>query len=177
MNPGAVVALVIAATLWGTTGTAASFFPEDVSPIAVGAATMGIGGMLLLLFAWRRALAVLRHRAQRRWVALGALGVVVYPLAFYSGMDLAGVAVGNVVALGSGPVFAALLEWLLERRPLSRRWVIATAFALLGIAALATSRYGTELGITDWLNPRVEPNRGLDPATTTWYEVRLVPSS
>ncbi|HBS73231.1 MAG TPA: EamA family transporter, partial [Microbacterium sp.] len=38
MNPGAVVALVIAATLWGTTGTAASFFPEDVSPIAVGAA-------------------------------------------------------------------------------------------------------------------------------------------
>tara|TARA_B100000513_G_scaffold131578_1_gene58845 strand:+ start:48 stop:965 length:918 start_codon:yes stop_codon:yes gene_type:complete len=140
VNPGAVVALVIAATLWGTTGTAASFFPEDVRPIAVGAATMGIGGMLLLLFARRRALAVLRHRAQRRWVALGALGVVVYPLAFYSGMDLAGVAVGNVVALGSGPVFAALLEWLLERRPLSRRWVIATAFALLGIAALATSR-------------------------------------
>lgn len=37
-------------------------------------------------------------------------------------------------------------------------------------AALATSRYGTELGITDWLNPRVEPKRGLDPQTTTWYE-------
>jgi len=35
---------------------------------------------------------------------------------------------------------------------------------------LATSRYGSELGITDWLNPRVEPNSGLDPATTTWYE-------
>ena len=37
-------------------------------------------------------------------------------------------------------------------------------------ASLATSRYGSELGITDWLNPRVEPNSGLDPATTTWYE-------
>ena len=140
MNPGAVVALVIAATLWGTTGTAASFFPDNVSPIAVGAATMGIGGVLLFVFAHRRAVAVLRHRVQHRWVALGALGVVVYPLAFYSGMDLAGVAVGNVVALGSGPVFAALLEWMLERRPLSRRWGIATVFALLGIAALATSR-------------------------------------
>ena len=31
-----------------------------------------------------------------------------------------------------------------------------------------TSRYGTEMGITDWLNPRVEPERGLDPETPTW---------
>lgn len=38
-------------------------------------------------------------------------------------------------------------------------------------ASLATSRYGSEVGITDWLNPRKEPNHGLDPATTTWYEV------
>lgn len=37
-------------------------------------------------------------------------------------------------------------------------------------AALATSRYGSELGITDWLNPRKEPQAGLDPNTTTWYE-------
>ncbi|WP_294180563.1 DMT family transporter [uncultured Schumannella sp.] len=140
MNPGAVLALVLASALWGTTGTAASFFPDDVSPIAVGSATMGIGGIVLFALAGRRAVSVLRSRVPRRWVALGALGVVVYPLAFYSGMDLAGVAVGNVVALGSGPVFSALLEWLLERRPLSRRWLIATALAVVGIAALATSR-------------------------------------
>lgn len=38
-------------------------------------------------------------------------------------------------------------------------------------ASLATSRYGSEVGITDWLNPRKEPNHGLDPTTTTWYEV------
>lgn len=140
MNPGAVLALVIASTLWGTTGTAASFLPDDVSPIAVGASTMGLGGLLLFALAGRRALPVLRQPEQRRWVVIGAAGVVVYPLAFYSGMELAGVAVGNVVALGSGPVFAALLEWLLERRPLSRRWVVATALAIGGISALAVSR-------------------------------------
>ena len=38
-------------------------------------------------------------------------------------------------------------------------------------AALATSRYGSEVGITDWLNPKVEPAHGLDPKTTTWYEI------
>lgn len=38
-------------------------------------------------------------------------------------------------------------------------------------ASLMTSRYGSELGITDWINPRVEPKMGLDPSTVTWPEV------
>lgn len=140
MHRAALLALVIASVLWGTTGTSASFLPGDVSPIAVGASTMGIGGLLLFVTAARSAIGVLRDATPRRWVALGAIGVVVYPLAFYAGMDLAGVAVGNVVALGSGPVFAALLEWLFERRPLSPRWTVATGLAVAGIAALAIGR-------------------------------------
>jgi DME family drug/metabolite transporter len=96
--------------------------------------------VLLFLVTLRAAVAVLRDRVARRWVALGALGVLVYPLAFYAGMDLAGVAVGNVVALGSGPVFAALLEWLWERRPLSPRWAISTGLAVLGIVLLGIGK-------------------------------------
>jgi choline-sulfatase len=38
-------------------------------------------------------------------------------------------------------------------------------------AALATSRYGSEVGITDWLHPKTEADHGLDPKTTTWYEI------
>ena len=37
-------------------------------------------------------------------------------------------------------------------------------------AALMTSRYGSELGIKDWIHPRNEPNLGLDPKTVTWTE-------
>ena len=135
-----VLALVIASLLWGTTGTSASFLPDDVSPLAVGASTMGIGGLLLFAATARASIAVLRDPQARRWVLIGAVGVVVYPLAFYAGMDLAGVAVGNVVALGSGPVFAALLEWLVERRRLSGRWAISTGLAVTGIALLAVGR-------------------------------------
>jgi drug/metabolite transporter, DME family len=62
--------------------------------------------------------------------------VLVYPLAFYSSMDAAGVAIGNVVSLGTGPLFAALWEWLFERRGLSRRWAISTAIALTGVLLL-----------------------------------------
>jgi uncharacterized sulfatase len=38
-------------------------------------------------------------------------------------------------------------------------------------AGLLTSRYGSELGVTDWLNPKVDAGMGLDPATVTWSEV------
>jgi uncharacterized sulfatase len=34
-----------------------------------------------------------------------------------------------------------------------------------------TSRYGTELGIADWINPRNEPDLGLAPSAITWPEL------
>jgi len=41
-----MLAIVIASFLWGTTGTAASFAP-DISSFAIGAFSMGFGGILL----------------------------------------------------------------------------------------------------------------------------------
>ncbi len=38
-------------------------------------------------------------------------------------------------------------------------------------ASLMSSRYGTELGITDWINPRREADHGLDPKIVTWPEL------
>ena len=140
------LALVGASVLWGTTGTAASLLPAGVGPLAIGASTMVVGGVLLLLVSPRSAGSALRDPAARGWLVIGALGVVVYPLAFYSAMDLAGVAIGNVVALGSGPVFAAVFEWLWERRRLSRRWAVATVIAVAGIVLLAFGRHADDAG-------------------------------
>lgn len=133
-------ALILASLLWGTTGTAASFFPENVSPLAIGASTMTIGGLLLFLVSSRPSLAAIRDATIRKWLILGALGVFVYPLAFYTSMDLAGVAIGNVVSLGTGPVFAALLEWVFERHRPSLLWAVCTAAAVGGIVLLAAGR-------------------------------------
>ena len=38
-------------------------------------------------------------------------------------------------------------------------------------AGLMTGRYGSELGITDYLNPGAEPDNGLDPAVPTWPKI------
>ena len=45
-------AILVASLLWGTTGTAASFIP-GVPPATIGAAAMGIGGLILGLTAVR----------------------------------------------------------------------------------------------------------------------------
>lgn len=38
-------------------------------------------------------------------------------------------------------------------------------------ASLVSSRYGSELDITDWLHPRTEPDHGLKPDTVTWMKL------
>ena len=148
-------ALVLASLLWGTTGTAASFLPADVSPLAVGASTMGVGGLLLFAVSARAAVAAIRDAASRRWLLIGAIGVVVYPLAFYSSMDLAGVAIGNVISLGTGPVFAAVLEWLFERHRLSLLWAACTAGAIVGVVLLALGGHRDAAASGDTVVPGV----------------------
>lgn len=132
-----MLALVGASLLWGTSGTAASLMPHAVSAVAIGAVTMCLGGLLLFLFSASGAIRTIRDRRASGWLAAGALAVFCYPLAFYSGMHFAGVAIGNVVALGSGPVFAAVLEWIIERRRPRARWLVCTLVAVVGITVLA----------------------------------------
>lgn len=135
-------AVLFAAVLWGTTGTVAHFAPHRASPLAIGLATFAIGGVVLAAVSAKRVLAVLRNRRHLAWVLAGAVGVVLYPAAYYPSMALAGVAIGNVVALGSGPIFAALLEWVVDRRRPDARWAIATGIAAVGIVLLSIGGRG-----------------------------------
>jgi drug/metabolite transporter, DME family len=139
-----IALVVVAALLWGTTGTAAFYLGADVSPVAIGAATMGVGGVVLALVGGRRSVAVFADASARGWLSLGILGVVVYPVTFYWGMSLAGIALGNVIALGLGPVTVALLEWLCERSSPTRRWWWSSGLAVAGIAMMSMAK--VELG-------------------------------
>jgi drug/metabolite transporter, DME family len=125
-----------ASVLWGTTGTAATFAPA-VGPLAIGAAAMGLGGLLQALSAVRpmtRERAALR--AHRGSVLLGAAAVAVFPLAFYTSMRLAGVAVGTVVSIGSAPLASALAERVVDGRRLTARWMTGAGLGLAGIVLL-----------------------------------------
>ena len=131
------LAVLMAATLWGTTGTAAAFAPE-VPAMAIGAAAMGGGGLLQALLAVRP-MAKHRQGLRHHWLLLliGALAVAVYPLAFYGSMRLAGITVGTVVTIGSAPLLSALIEYLFDRQRLSLRWLAGAVLGVVGMALLA----------------------------------------
>src|SRR4051812_10487464 len=128
------VLVLMSALCFATTGTAQALGP-DAAPAAVGAARVAVGGALLVLIAWR-----LVPRASRPWsgtaVLAGAAGVAGYQLTFFAAVADTGVAVGTVVALGSGPVFAGVLARGVHHEPLTRRGTVATSLAVAGVAVL-----------------------------------------
>ncbi|MEZ5212938.1 DMT family transporter [Gordonia sp. (in: high G+C Gram-positive bacteria)] len=136
----AALATVAAAVLWGTTGTAAAFAPA-LGPLLIGAVAMGGGGILQAVVnagALRRERRALHDRLSV--TALGALCVVIYPLAFYTSMHVGGVALGTVVSLASAPLASAVIERVADARPISRRWAASCALGVAGCALLCVSR-------------------------------------
>jgi DME family drug/metabolite transporter len=64
---------------------------------------------------------------------------------FFTGVDRTGVAVGTIVTIGSGPLLAGLLAWAVRREVPDRRWLAATAVALVGAVLLVSG--GESAGI------------------------------
>ncbi|MEU6788149.1 EamA family transporter [Nonomuraea angiospora] len=132
------LAVVAASVLWGTAGTAGLLVSAD--SVALAAARLVIGGTALALVAGAGV-----RKAIRPGLLLAAVAVAAYQLCFFAAVGRTGVAIGTVVAIGSGPVFTGLLSWLLHGHRPSGRWAAATAAAICGCAALIVGG-GAEAG-------------------------------
>ena len=106
---------------------------------------MGVGGLLQALCAVQP-IACHWVNLRGRWllVVLGAAAVAVYPLAFYSSMRLAGVALGTVVSIGSAPLASAVIERLAEQKVLTRRWMLGALIGVAGAGLLSFAGDSTE---------------------------------
>jgi DME family drug/metabolite transporter len=127
--------VLIAAILFGTTGTAQALGPDSSTPLTVGASRILVGGSILAVMAL--ASGGFRGRWSVGHVLLAGAGVAVYQLAFFQAVADTGVAVGAIVAIGSGPVFAGILERVLDGVWPGRTWLIATALATAGVVVLS----------------------------------------
>ncbi|WP_368496981.1 hypothetical protein [Herbiconiux sp. A18JL235] len=131
--------VLAAATVWGTSGAAAALVPQ-VSPLAVGALTLAVSGIVLAAVTSRGLGAVFRASGAPPLLALAAGCLGVYILAFFSGMALAGVAVGTVIAIVSAPVVVGAIEAVTASALPGRRWSVAAALTLVGGVLLVTGR-------------------------------------
>ncbi|WP_171752257.1 EamA family transporter [Vibrio sp. 99-8-1] len=143
------LAILLASILWGTTGTVASF-AVDVSASSIAAITTGGGGLLLFLSAlphYKGSLVVWRKNIPLTLLAV--LCITCYPLAFYTSMQLSGVAIGTVVSIGSAPIASAIIERTVEKVPLTTRWMMACILGLIGVTMLSIA---THLNIEETTN-------------------------
>lgn len=125
--------ILLAAVLWGTTGTAQELGPAGADPLAVGTMRLVVGAAGLAVVAIR---GTSDARLPRPALLLTGIGIACYQLTFFSAVQRAGVALGTVVAIGSAPVLAGAVGWVAERERPTRRWAVATALAVVGVAAI-----------------------------------------
>ena len=76
-----------------------------------------------------------------------------------------------VGAYGNREIKTPHLDRLARRGAIFRNAFTVTPVCSPSRAALMTSRYPSELGIADWIDPRKEPDIGLAPAAVTWPEL------
>ncbi|WP_431802617.1 EamA family transporter [Halobacillus andaensis] len=126
--------VLLAASLWGTTGTAQTFL-NNSHPISVGATRLAVGG----LFLFAAALAFKKFSFQRlskRHVIFAAFCMACYQPFFFSAVSMTGVAIGTVVGIGSAPIMAGAIDWLILRRAKSIHWWAATILSIVGCLML-----------------------------------------
>lgn len=138
---------MLAAVLWGSTGTAQELGAPGASPLSVGAVRLAVGAVALV------GIATLTDgfRGVRsiplRWAVAMAIGVALYQASFFAAVRTTGVALGTVVAIGSAPPLTGLLVWMLTGRIPDRRWVVATVVAIAGVVFISTPDVVTVRGV------------------------------
>jgi len=129
-----VACVVGAAMLWGTTGTSQALAGGSLSSLWFGALRLLFAAVFFLAFA-----ALTGALNRRAWEGLppraamaAGLCMAAYNLTFFAGVKLAGVGIGTAIALGSGPIWAGVLQAVFQRQPPTPAWWVGTAVAIAG---------------------------------------------
>jgi lysophospholipase L1-like esterase len=101
-----------------------------------------------------------------------AVGVCIYQLSFFAAVKLTGVAVGTVVAIGTGPAAAGILGRLVNGERLTRRWALATLAAAAGVALLAGTILPYNTASPDQNARMREVNDWIAGAGVPWVDTR-----
>ncbi|WP_301001648.1 DMT family transporter [uncultured Parasutterella sp.] len=143
MNRGPLL-ILLGALCFSTSGTFQSFAPNGATPFTITEVRMFIGS--LGLFFWCLATNSLNlswKNIRWKYILLVAVSLLLFQWLFFSSTLKIGVAVGTIIAIGSTPIWTAIIEWLFFSKTPSRRWCLSTLLAVVGIIALNWQSIGS----------------------------------
>ncbi|MFD2753510.1 DMT family transporter [Comamonas terrae] len=150
---GPVGLVLLAAMLWGTTGTAQHFAPGDLSAYWVGSLRMLMAalffGVLALCARPQAGIAQPRQPTSRMGprILFCGLCMAVYNLSFFAGVRACGVALGTALAIGSGPIWAGFMQAAVQKRWPAALWWLGTCIGVSGGIVMALASTGAAGGL------------------------------
>lgn len=142
----AVLAVLVAAALFGTSATTLALLAPDAPGPSVAAMRLLVGaaGLVLVVVALRGGGSELLALWRLPVVWLMGAAVAGYQALFFMGTVRAGVAVGTLVSLAVAPFLAGVLGWILREGPPGWTWVLSTVIAVVGVVLLVSSNLDVE---------------------------------
>jgi len=141
----AVLAVLLAAALFGTSATTLALLAPDAPGPSVAAMRLLVGAAgLVLVVVLRGGGRSLVAMWRRPVVWLMGAAVAGYQALFFMGTIRAGVAVGTLISLAAAPFLAGVLGWVLREGPPGWTWVVSTLIAVAGLVLLVSSNLGVE---------------------------------
>jgi DME family drug/metabolite transporter len=146
-----ILLVVAAGILFGTAGTAQALGPAGISPVTVGVLRIQVGAVALLVAMPflgddpRRLTSLWRTPA----MLVTAISAALYQPLFFGAVSQVGVALGTLVAVGSEPVLAGIVGWVVLRHRPTASWIAVTAIAVAGLVLLSADSLdgGTATGL------------------------------
>jgi drug/metabolite transporter, DME family len=126
--------LVAAGVLWGTGGLLGRLLAElsGLSPLAVAAVRLGLGGVLLVSYVVVSG--GRRPRGRAAWRRIWATGLLaaLFQVSYFTAVTLTGVSFATLVTIGCAPVLVLVVRW----RSASIGQLFGVLLALLGLGLL-----------------------------------------
>lgn len=138
--------VLMAAILWGTTGSAQALAPSSATPIVIGALRLAIGGIALFILAAMKGAFNRKVKLDKKMLLIAGACMAAYQPFFFSGVAKTGVALGTVLAIGSAPIFSGFIEFFIEKT-ISKKWLIATIISLIGCILLFSGQGTISLNV------------------------------
>lgn len=141
-----VVPVLIAAMLWGTTGTLQTMLPDTKDPLVVGAFRLAFGALTLVVITAFQPIARKAYlRLPLAKIIAAGIAIAAYNMLFFAGVLKAGVGVGTAITIGSAPIWVtAILMIGFGIRPTGMQ-MIGQALCILGAVLLVAPSGHTDV--------------------------------
>ena len=138
-----IVLIALAATSWGTTGTATTILVRDtaISPLVIGVARLAIAALVLAAMARARGSLAIARADVVPCIAMGAC-MALFQAGYFSAVVLVGVALTALIAICSAPLMIVLLARVTLGERLSGSSAVALAVGIAGTALLIAGPRG-----------------------------------